>query len=102
MRYFAARSSDPSPERSKTPIFAVYNSARILFDGGALRWKGGRMHDAEFRTGGPIDQYLADLYDRTRAVKGGTIATYIPELAKVDPDAFGIAVATVDGKVYTA
>jgi glutaminase len=35
-------------------------------------------------------------------VTAGTIATYIPELAKADPEAFGVAVATVDGKVYTA
>jgi len=60
------------------------------------------MHDTDFRTGGPIDHYLADLYARTRAVTDGAIATYIPELAKADPEAFGIAVATVDGKVYTA
>jgi glutaminase len=60
------------------------------------------MHDTEFRMGGPIDHYLADLHARTRAITDGTIATYIPELAKADPEAFGIAVATVDGKVYTA
>src|SRR5258708_22569379 len=59
------------------------------------------MHDGDFRAGGPIDHYLADLYARTRAVTSGAIATYIPELAKADPEAFGIAVATVDGKVYT-
>jgi glutaminase len=60
------------------------------------------MHDAEIRTGGPIDHYLADLYTRTRAIRDGAIATYIPELAKADPEILGIAVATVDGKVYTA
>ena len=60
------------------------------------------MHDTDIRTGGPIDRYLADLHARTRTVTAGTIATYIPELAKADPEAFGVAVATVDGKVYTA
>jgi glutaminase len=64
--------------------------------------RGAKLHDADFRAGGPIDHYLADLYARTRAVTDGAIATYIPELAKADPEAFGIAVATVDGKVYTA
>jgi glutaminase len=59
------------------------------------------MHATDFRAGGPIDHYLADLHARTRAVTDGVIATYIPELAKADPDTFGIAVATVDGKVYT-
>src|ERR1700730_4346381 len=60
------------------------------------------MHDSDFRTGGPIDHYLADLYARMRAITDGAIATYIPELAKADPETFGIAVAPVDGKVYTA
>ncbi|WP_454286726.1 glutaminase [Rhizobium arsenicireducens] len=32
----------------------------------------------------------------------GKVAGYIPELAKVDPKQFGIAVTTVDGQVYTA
>jgi|SRR5579871_1281065 len=59
------------------------------------------MHATDFRAGGPIDHYLADLHARIAAVTDGAIATYIPELAKADPEKFGIAVATVDGRVYT-
>lgn len=50
---------------------------------------------------GPIDHYLAALHGRIAGVTDGEIATYIPELAKVDPELFGIAIATVDGKLYT-
>ena len=32
----------------------------------------------------------------------GNVADYIPELAKVDPKQFGIAITTVDGKTYQA
>ena len=32
----------------------------------------------------------------------GAVATYIPELGKIDPARFGIAVATNDGQVFTA
>jgi glutaminase len=35
-------------------------------------------------------------------VKEGKNADYIPALAKVDPNIFGIALVTTDGKVYTA
>ena len=35
-------------------------------------------------------------------LKEGKNADYIPALAKVDPNLFGIALVTVDGKVYTA
>jgi glutaminase len=32
----------------------------------------------------------------------GKVASYIPELAKVDPKQFGISVATIDGQTYSA
>ncbi|WP_417693904.1 glutaminase [Roseibium sp.] len=50
---------------------------------------------------------MKDLLDQIHTALGGSpdrgnVATYIPELAKVDPGQFGIAVATVDGQVFTA
>jgi glutaminase len=45
-----------------------------------------------------LDVIHAGLLD----VNEGEVASYIPELAKVDPDLFGVAVATADGHVYTA
>jgi glutaminase len=41
-------------------------------------------------------------YQKYRSLKEGKNADYIPALAKVDPNLFGIAVVTPDGKVYTA
>ena len=41
-------------------------------------------------------------YAKYKGLKEGKNADYIPALAKVNPDLFGIAVVTVDGKVYTA
>ena len=41
-------------------------------------------------------------FDQFKALKEGKNADYIPALAKVDPNLFGIALITVDGKVYTA
>jgi len=35
-------------------------------------------------------------------IGAGKVADYIPDLARVDPNQFGIAVATVDGQVYSA
>ena len=43
-----------------------------------------------------------DAYKTYRTVKEGKNADYIPALAKVDPNLFGIALVTVDGKAYTA
>ena len=41
-------------------------------------------------------------YAKFKGLKEGKNADYIPALAKVDPNLFGIALVTVDGKVYTA
>ncbi len=41
-------------------------------------------------------------YNDFKNLKEGKNADYIPALAKVDPNLFGIALVTVDGKVYTA
>ena len=41
-------------------------------------------------------------YGKYRTLKEGKNADYIPALAKVDPNLFGIAVVTSDGTVYTA
>ena len=41
-------------------------------------------------------------YNKYRTLKEGKNADYIPALAKVSSDLFGIALYTADGKVYTA
>src|SRR6186997_1244394 len=41
-------------------------------------------------------------YQQFKTLNEGKNADYIPALAKVDPNLFGIALVTVDGKVYTA
>jgi glutaminase len=41
-------------------------------------------------------------YTKYKDLKEGKNADYIPALAKVDPNLFGIALVTKDGKVYTA
>ncbi len=41
-------------------------------------------------------------YAKYKTLKEGKNADYIPALAKVDPNLFGIVLVTTDGKVYTA
>lgn len=48
----------------------------------------------------PVQRILADLFARHRGCVEGHVASYIPELAKADPDTFGICVATTDGHLY--
>lgn len=48
----------------------------------------------------PVWRHLNELYERHLSDRGGTLASYIPELATVESDRFGIAFATTDGFVY--
>ncbi|WP_435201128.1 glutaminase [Janibacter sp. GS2] len=48
----------------------------------------------------PVPDYLTEVVDACASSRGGAPASYIPELAKVDPEQFGVAMATVDGAVY--
>ncbi|MBX3732648.1 MAG: glutaminase A [Verrucomicrobiae bacterium] len=49
----------------------------------------------------PLELYLQRLYDKFSRLEDGQVATYIPELGRARPSWFGIAVATVDGRVYS-
>lgn len=48
-----------------------------------------------------INKALNDAYAKFKGVKEGKNADYIPALAKVNSELFGIALVTLDGKVYT-
>lgn len=43
-----------------------------------------------------LDQIRADQIDR----RDGALASYIPELANVDPEGFGLSLSSSDGYVY--
>jgi glutaminase len=51
---------------------------------------------------GDVQKAVDAAYAKFKGLKEGKNADYIPALAKVDPNLFGIAVVTPDGKVYVA
>jgi len=48
----------------------------------------------------PLRDVLREIHSKYQAVNDGTVATYIPELAKANPDWFGLSVVTTDGQVF--
>ncbi len=50
----------------------------------------------------PVLSYLQDLHREISTNREGAVATYIPELARADPNWFGICIVTADGHVYEA
>ena len=53
------------------------------------------------QTPAEIDSALKAAMDKYKDIKEGANADYIPALAKVDSKIYGIALVTVDGKIYT-
>jgi glutaminase len=49
-----------------------------------------------------LQKAVDDAYAKFKDEKGGANASYIPYLAKVPSNLFGVAIVTVDGKIYTA
>ena len=43
---------------------------------------------------------IEELHGQYRSLQTGTLASYIPELAKMNPDWFSICIATVDGQCF--
>jgi glutaminase len=53
-------------------------------------------------SGAEIQRALNAAYTKYKDLREGKNADYIPALAKVDPNLYGLAVVTPDGRVYTA
>lgn len=49
-----------------------------------------------------LESVVKEAYEKMKGLKGGKNADYIPFLAKIDPDLFGIAVCTPSGNVIEA
>ena len=83
--------------RSNDIEFEDFNS--IIKAGGLLIEKAlrGELAVPDFRD---FSMNLDKIYDEIRPNRSGDLAKYIPPLAEVDPEQFGIAVVTTDGQIY--
>jgi glutaminase len=50
----------------------------------------------------PIQAALDKIHAEVKVQKDGTLASYIPELARVDPDRFGLALMSTKGRLFVA
>jgi hypothetical protein len=58
----------------------------------------------DFPTGGQIlnsADELKEIYRKVEANKSGQVASYIPQLSRVNPDQFAVSICTVDGQRFS-
>lgn len=95
-----------SPTMLRSALFAAFLAITLL--GGALPAPVAALFGSEVwaREALPPAEQLRklvnDAHARFKGVKDGKNADYIPYLAKVPADLFGVAIVTVDGQVFTA
>ncbi|HEY3925365.1 MAG TPA: glutaminase A [Acidothermaceae bacterium] len=63
---------------------------------------GASVHPQPEVAGGPIQGLLDEVWREAKERDEGELATYIPELARADRSTFGLALASLDGRVYSA
>ena len=76
-------------------------TARAAAAGALLLGLGVGAVSAPAQTAAEIDAALKAAHAKYQSLQEGKNADYIPALAKVDPNIFGIALVTADGRVYT-
>ena len=74
--------------------FMIFTRTGGLLAEKALR---GELAIPDFRD---FSRNLDKIYDEVLPNRSGDLARYIPPLAEVDPEQFGIAVVTTDGQIY--
>src|SRR5262249_48650844 len=88
--------------RSTTAMAVLVALAALVGAGGAMAAKKPAAKPAAGAANPAIQNAVNAAYTKFKDLHEGKNADYIPALAKVDPNLFGIAVVTADGKVYTA
>jgi len=85
-------------------MFNLFRCAAGIAIGAALflATGAGFARGAQLQSDDELRSAVNSAFQKTQAITGGKNADYIPALAKVDPHIFGVALVTVDGRVFTA
>lgn len=88
---------------SRIRVLAVFMALAILLSAGYVSAQTTEtlQMPRTLQTAESLQKVMQEAYLKFKDVKEGATADYIPELAKVPADLFGIAIVTAKGEVYT-
>lgn len=101
----SSRGHPLTPVAGVMPGEGLHISGKGHGDGGSSGGSSDSVHAAPptIKTPAPaLQAYLDALQKELLECKEGELATYIPELGRVEPDEFGLCMVTLDGVVYEA
>ncbi|OQR81165.1 hypothetical protein ACHHYP_16672 [Achlya hypogyna] len=78
-----------------------YEQFRYLTESGAILLEKAMAQTLVIPQFGDFCDEMIDIFERAKLNRDGHIATYIPQLANVDPEKFGMALCTVDGQRFS-
>jgi glutaminase len=87
-----------SSASSAVVTWDAFKSIKEMEDDSLIRYLEGRVVVPHWQS---FCDALIEIYDAARANEGGQNAQYIPQLARVNSDQFGLSVCTVDGQVLS-
>jgi glutaminase len=90
------------PGPAAEEVHMLIQSRAVLMIAAAAVMATGAMLAAPAADDAKFKSAVQNAYTKNLNNKDGKNADYIPALAKVDPKIFGLALVTVDGRVYTA
>lgn len=81
-------------------IITEENIKSTIGDSGLLleRALSGRLVIPHFQE---FTESIAEIYNNVKDNKDGKVADYIPQLARISPDKFGVSICTIDGQMFS-
>lgn len=95
--FSAYLNSEESPEKI---ILNLNDFVKLLQSGSAQLIKNAIKAEFVIPDFKQFTKDIQKIYEHTKTITGGHVATYIPQLSRVNPDLYAISICTIDGQKF--